>query len=156
MSAFDRHPPKRLRSAVCATRHLAMLPHRHPLLTIRNLTPRNTGRMFKHERDYSEENSFPRIAQRNTREKNSDQRKVEENPDHPPVVPRISPHLLCEGTQFGVRSRSTVLCDNRGDLSLANPGSRRRTARILPARGDLIVKVDRLLLKTMEIAEGAS
>ncbi len=53
-----------------------MSPHRHPLLTIRNLTPRNTGRMFKHERDYSEENSFPRTAQRSTREKNSDQRRV--------------------------------------------------------------------------------
>src|SRR5258707_15078107 len=133
-----------------------MSPHRHLLLTIRNLTARNTDRMFKHERDYSEENSFPRIAQRSTREKNSGQRKVEENLDHPPVVPRISPHLLCEGTQFGVRSRSTVLCDNRGDLSLANACGCRRITRILPARGDLIVKVDRLLLKTMEIAEGAS
>ena len=130
-----------------------MSPHRHPLLTIRNLTPRNPDRMFKHERDYSEENSFPRIAQRNTREKNRDQWKVEENLDHPPVVSRIYPLLLCEGTQFGVRSRSTVLCDNRGDLSLANPCSCRRTARILPARGDLIVEVDRLLLKTMDIAE---
>jgi hypothetical protein len=98
-----------------------MSPHRHPLLTIRNLTPRNTDRTFKHERDYSEENSFPRTAQRSTREKNSDQWKVEENLDHPPVVSRISPLLLCEGTQFGVRSRSTVLCDNRGDFSLANP-----------------------------------
>ena len=98
-----------------------MSPHRHPLLTIRNLTPRNTDRMFKHERDYSEENSFPRIAQRSTREKNSGQWKVEENLDHSPVVPRINPLLLCEGTQFGVRSRSGVLCDNRGDLSLANP-----------------------------------
>src|SRR5882757_7784505 len=102
MSAFDRHPPKRLRSALCATRHLVMSPHRHPLLTIRNLTPRNPDRMFKHERDYSE--------------KNRDQWKVEENLDHPPVVSRINPLLLCEGTQFGVRSRSTVLCDNRGDL----------------------------------------
>jgi hypothetical protein len=55
-----------------------------------------------------------------------------------------------------VYSRGTVLCDNRGDLSLANPCGCGRTARILPARGDLIVKVDRLLLKTMEIAEGAS
>ena len=133
-----------------------MSPCRHSLLTIRNLTPRNTDRMFNHERDYSEENSFPRSAQRSTREKNSDQWKVEENLDHPPVVPRINPHLPRERTPFGVRSRSTVLCDNRGHLSLANPGSRRRTARILPARGDLIVKVDRLLLKTMEIAEGAS
>jgi hypothetical protein len=100
VSAFDRHPLKRLRSAFCAILHLAMSPHRHPLLTIRNLTPCNTDRMFKHERDYSEENSFPRTAQTSIREKNSDQRKVEENLDHPPVVPRISPHLLCEGTQF--------------------------------------------------------
>lgn len=117
---FDRRSPKELRRAFCATHHLAMSPLCHPLLTIRNLTPRNTDRMFKHERDYSEENSFPRTARRSTREKNSGQRKVEENLDHAPVVPRISPHLLCEGTQFGVRSRSTVLCDNRGDLSLAN------------------------------------
>src|SRR5882762_5692741 len=141
MSAFDRHPFKRLRSALCATRHLVMSPHRHPLLTIRNLTPRNTDRMFKHERDYSEENSFPRTAPRNTREKNSDQRKIEENLDHPPVVPRISPHLLCEGTQFGVRSRSTVLCDNRGDLSLANPCGCRRITRVFSARTKLIVRV---------------
>ena len=118
-----------------------MSPHRHPLLTIRNLTPRNPDRIFKHERDYSEENSFPRTAQRNTREKNSDQRKVEENLDHPPVVPRTNPHLLCEGTQFGVRSRSTVLCDNRGDLSLANPCGCRRITRVFSARTKLIVRV---------------
>ena len=118
-----------------------MSPLRHPLLTIRNLTPRNPDRMFKHERDYSEENSFPRIAQRNTREKNSDQRKVEENLDHPPVVPRTNPHLLCEGTQFGVRSRSTVLCDNRGDLSMANPCGCRRITRVFSARTKLIVRV---------------
>ena len=46
MSAFKHHPLNRLRSAVCATHHLAMSPHRHPLLTIRNLTPPNTDRMF--------------------------------------------------------------------------------------------------------------
>jgi hypothetical protein len=120
-----------------------MSPHRHPLLTIRNLTPRNTGRMFKHERDYSEENSFPRTAQRSTREKNSDQRRVKENLDQPPVVPRISPHLFCERTQFGVRSRSLVLCDNRSDLSLANPCSRRRITRAFSARTELIVRVCR-------------
>ena len=118
-----------------------MSPHRHLLLTIRNLTPRNTDRMFKHERDYSEEDSFPRIAQRSTREQNSGQRKVEENLDHPPVVPRINPLLLCEGTQFGVRSGSTVLCDNRGDLSLANPCRCRRITRVFSARTKLIVRV---------------
>jgi predicted CopG family antitoxin len=49
-----------------------------------------------------------------------------------------------------------VLCDNRGDLSLANPCSGRRITGIFPTRTDLIVEVDQLLLKTMEIAEGAS
>ena len=97
--------------------------------------------MFKHERDYSEENHFPRTARRSIREKNSDQRKVEEELDHLPVVPRISPLLLCEGTQFGVRSRGTVFCDNRGDLSLANAYRRRRIARVFPARANLIVRV---------------
>ena len=118
-----------------------MSPLRHPLLTIRNLTPRNTGRTFKHERDYSEENRFPRTAWRSIREKDSDQRKVEEKLDHPPLVPRISPHLLGEGTQVGVRSRSTVFCDNRGDLSLANSCRRKRTTRVFPARSKLIVRV---------------
>ena len=102
------------------------------------------GRVYRtssYECDHSEENGLQKCKQ-----------EVEEAP----IVPRINPRLLCEGKQFGVYSRGTVLCNNRGDLSLANPGSRRRTARILPARGDLIVKVDRLLLKTMEIAEGAS
>jgi len=141
MSAFVGRPPKLLRRTFCATHHLAMSLHRHPLLTIRNLTPRDTDRMSKHERDYSEENSFPRTAQRSTSEKNSDQRKVEEDLDHPPVVPRTSPHLLCEGTQFGVRSRSIVLCDNCGDLSLANPCSRRRIAGVFPTRTKLIARV---------------
>jgi len=141
VSAFDRRPPKRLRSALCATHHLAMSPHRHPLLTIRNLTPRNTDRTFKHERDYSEENSFLRTAQRSTREKNSHQRRIEENLDHPSVVPRINPHLLCEGTQFGVRGRSPVLFDNRGDFSLANACGCRRVTRVFSARTKLIVRV---------------
>jgi hypothetical protein len=116
-------------------------PRRHLLLTIRNLTPRNTDRMSHNERDYSEENRFRRTARRSIREKDSDQRKVEEKLDHPPLVPRISPHLLCEGTQVGVRSRSTVLCDNRGDLSLANSCRRRRITRIFPARSELIARV---------------
>ena len=124
-----------------ATLHLVFSPLRHALLTIRNLTLRNTDRMFKHERDYSEENRFPRTAQRSIREKDSDQRKVEEKLDHPPVIPRISPHLLCEGTQAGVCGRSTVFCDNRGDLSLANSYSRRRIARVFPARTKLIGRV---------------
>jgi hypothetical protein len=97
--------------------------------------------MFKHERDYSEENRFPRTAQRSIREKDSDQRKVEEKLDHPPLVPRISPHLPGKGAQVGVRSRNPVLCDNRGDLSLANSYSRRRIARVFPARSKLIVRV---------------
>jgi hypothetical protein len=141
MSALDRSPPKRLRIAFCATHHFALSPLRHPLLTIRNLTLRNTDRMFKHERDYSEENRFRRTARRSIREKDGDQRKVEEKLDHPPLVPRISPHLFCEGTQAGVCSRSTVLCDNRGDLSLANSYSRRRIARVFQARTKLIVGV---------------
>jgi hypothetical protein len=97
--------------------------------------------MFKHERDYSEENRFRRTARRSIREKDSDQWKVEEELDHPPVVPRISSHLFCEGTQAGVCRRSTVFCDNRGDLSLANSYSRERIARIFPARTKLIVRV---------------
>ena len=84
---------------------------------------------------------FHGLPKRSIREKDSDQRKVEEKLDHPPLVPRISPHLLCQGTQVGVRSRSTVLCDNRGDLSLANSYSRRRIARVFPARTKLIVRV---------------
>ena len=141
MPALDRSPRKRLRIALCATHHLALSPLRHPLLTIRNLTSRNTDRMSQHERDYCEENSFARTARRSIREKDSDQRNVEEKLDHPPLVPRISPHLLCEGTQVGVRSRSTVLCDNRGDLSLANSCRRRRITRIFPARSELIARV---------------
>ena len=138
MSALDRSPPKKLRIAFSATHHLALSPLRHPLLTIRNLTLRNTDRMFKHERDYSEENRFRRTARRSIREKDSDQRRVEEKLEQLPVVPRISPHLLCKGTQVGVCSRSTVFCDNRGDLSLANSYSCGRIARVFPARTKLI------------------
>jgi hypothetical protein len=141
VSAFDGRPPKQLRTAFFATHHLALSPHRHPLLTIRNLTLRNIDRMFEHERDYSEENRFRRAARRSIREKDSEQRKVEKKLDHPPVVPRVSPHLLCEGTQVGVCGRSTVFCDNRGDLSVANSCSRRRIARVFAARTKLIVRV---------------
>jgi hypothetical protein len=109
-----------------------MSPHRHPLLTIRNLTPRNTDRMLDHERDYSEENSFPRNTQGSIREKNRDQRKFEEDLEYPSVVPRISARLLRERKQFGVCTRGAVLCDNRGDLSLANSCRRRRATRVLP------------------------
>ena len=116
-----------------------MSPHRHPLLTIRNLTPRNTDRMFKHERDYSEENSFPRNPQGRTREKNSDQRKFEENLDPPSVDPRTSARLLRERRQVGVSRRGVVLCDNRGDLSLANLCSRRRITGIFQTRIELTV-----------------
>jgi|SRR5512133_2367716 hypothetical protein len=97
--------------------------------------------MFNYECDYSEENGFQKCKQ--------EVGKV-------PLVPRSNSRLLYEGKQFGVCRRGTVLCDHRGDLSLANPCSRRRITRIFPARTDLIVEVDRLLLKTMEIAEGAS
>ena len=97
--------------------------------------------MSSYECDYSEENSLQKRKQ-----------EIEEAS----VIPRLNPRLFCEGKRFGVSSRGPVLCDNRGDLSLANPCSCRRTARILPARDHLIVEVDRLLLKTMEIAEGAS
>ena len=97
--------------------------------------------MFKHERDYSEENGL---------------QKCKQEIERATIVPRIDPRLLCEGKQFGVCSRGVVLCDNRGDLSLANPCSGRRITGIFPTRTDLIVEVDRLLLKTMEIAEGAS
>ena len=114
-----------------------MSPHRHVLLTIRNLTPGNIDRRFKHERDYSEENGFPRNSQGSTREKNSDQRKFEENLDYPSVDPRTSARLLRERKQVGVCRRGVVLCDNRGDLSLANLGSRRRIAGIFPARIEL-------------------
>jgi len=73
-----------------------MSPHRHSLLTIRNLTALYTNRMFKHERDYSEENNFPRNTQGSIREKKSGQRKVEKKLDQPSFVPRISARLLRE------------------------------------------------------------
>ena len=97
--------------------------------------------MSSYECDYSEENGL---------------QKCKQEIERAPVVPRIDPRLLCEGKQFGVCSRGAVLCDNRGDLSLANPFSGRRITGIFPTRTDLIVEVDQLFLKTMEIAEGAS
>jgi hypothetical protein len=97
--------------------------------------------MSSYECDYSEENGL---------------QKCKQEIENAPVVPRINPCLFFEGKQFGVCSRGAVLCDNRGDLSLANPCSRRRITGIFPTRTDLIVEVDRLLLKPMEIAEGAS
>src|SRR5437016_12841804 len=78
---------KWLRRAFCLTHHLAMSPHRHVLLTIRNLSPDNTDRGFKHEPEDSEENGVPRNSQGSTREENSDQRKFEEYRDHPAVNP---------------------------------------------------------------------
>jgi hypothetical protein len=97
--------------------------------------------MSTYECDYSEENGL---------------QKCKQEIERAPVVPRIDPRLLCEGKQFGVCSRGAVLCDNRGDLSLANLCSGRRITGIFPTRTDLIVEVGRLLLKTVEIAEGAS
>jgi hypothetical protein len=141
LSVLNRRTPKRLQGAFCTTHHLVTSPRRHLLLTIRNLTSRHTDRMSHHERDDSEKNRFRRTARTSIREKDSDQRKVQEKLDHPPLVPRISSHLLCEGTQAGVCSRGTVFCDNRGDLSLANSYSRRRIARVFPARTKLIVGV---------------
>jgi hypothetical protein len=69
--------------------------------------------MFNYECDYSEENGL---------------QTCEQQIDKARVVPRINPRLLCQGKQFGVCSRGVVLCDNRGDLSLAHPCSRRRIA----------------------------
>jgi len=79
-----------------------MSPHRYALLTIRNLTPLKAGRMFDHERDYSEENSFPGCSQRSIHEKNSDQRESEEDFDYQSVVPRTSARLLRDREQVGV------------------------------------------------------
>jgi hypothetical protein len=107
--------------------------------------------MFNHERDYSEENGFPRIAKGSIREKNSNQRKIKKNLDHPWVVPRISARLLRERKQFGVCTRGAVFCDNRGNLRMANACRCRRIARIFPRVG-VSVEVDRLPLKTMGIA----
>jgi hypothetical protein len=88
--------------------------------------------MFRHERDYSEENSFPRNTQGNIREKKSGQRTVEKKLDQPSFVPRISARLLRKRKQFGVCTRGAVLRDNRGDISLAHPHSRWRTTRVFP------------------------
>jgi len=52
--------------------------------------------------------------------RNSDQRRVKENLDQPPVGSgELAPHLFCERTQFGSSQPKVVLCDNRSDLSLA-------------------------------------
>jgi len=74
-----------------------MSPHRHSLLTIRNLTALYINRMFSHERDYSEENSFPRNTQGHIREEKSRQRQVEKKLDRPSFVPRVGACLLREG-----------------------------------------------------------
>ena len=79
--------------------------------------------MFNYECDYSEDNSFQTSKQ-----------EIKSGS----VVARINPRLLCERKQFGVCSGGAVFCDNRGDVSLANPCGRRRTARIFSARTDLI------------------
>ncbi len=88
-----------------------LLLDRHALLTIRNLTPRNTIRRFEHECDYSEENGL---------------QKCKQQIGKAPLAPRHNPRLLREGKQFGVCRGGAVLCDHRSDLSLANPYSRRR------------------------------
>ncbi len=67
--------------------------------------------MSSYECDYSEENGLQKCK-----------REIETAP----LIPRINPRLFCEGKQLGVCSRGAVLCDNRGDLSLANLYSRRR------------------------------
>jgi hypothetical protein len=97
--------------------------------------------MFSYECDYSEENGF---------------QKCKQEIGKSPLVPRSNSHLLYEGKQFGVCRRGTVLCDHRGDLSLANPCSRRRITRIFAARTDVSAEVDQPLLKTMRGAERAS
>jgi len=78
-------------------------PLRHSFLTIRNLTPPNTDRTWKHERNHSEED-FSQALQRRGSENGSDQRNGEENRAYPPSVPQLGPCLLGEGTQFGIRS----------------------------------------------------
>jgi hypothetical protein len=97
--------------------------------------------MFNHERDYSEENGLSRNAREKIGEKSSDQWKNEQNLDRPPVASRVSPLLLREGKQLGVCNRGAVLCDNRRDLSVANPCSRRRASRISPTRACLSAPV---------------
>jgi hypothetical protein len=96
--------------------------------------------MFNYECDYSEENGF---------------QKCKQEIGKALLVPRSNPRLLYEGKQFGVCRRGTVLCDHRGDLSVANPCSRRRITRIFPARTDLSTEVDRPVLKMMRGAERA-
>jgi hypothetical protein len=143
-ACLDHRSLKELRRAFCPTHHLVLSPQRHAVLTIRNLTARNTDRMFNHERDYSEENGLSRNAREKIGEKSIDQRKNEENLDRLPVASRISSLLFREGKQLGVCDRGAVLFNHRSDLGLANPRSRRRATRIFPARIDLRTEVDRL------------
>ena len=75
--------------------------------------------MSSYECDYSKENGL---------------QKRKQEIEKAPLVPRIDPRLLCEGKQFGVCSRGAVLCDNRGDLSVANSCSRRGITGIFPTR----------------------
>jgi hypothetical protein len=86
--------------------------------------------MFNYECDHSEENGL---------------QKCKQEIENAPLAPRINSRLLYEGKQFGVCHRGAVLCDYCGDLSLANPCSRRRITRIFPARTDLTAEVDRPL-----------
>jgi hypothetical protein len=80
--------------------------------------------MFSYECDYSEENSL---------------QKCKQEIANAPVIPRINACLPREGKQFGVCRRGVVLCNNRGNLSVADPRSRRRIARMFPARRELTV-----------------
>ena len=66
--------------------------------------------MFNYEGDYSEENGL---------------QKCKQEIENASVLARTNSRLFCEGKQFGVLSRGAVLCDNRGNLSLANPRSGR-------------------------------
>jgi hypothetical protein len=111
----------------------SLLLDRHALLTIRNLTPRIIDSNVRYERDYCEENGHLWDAEEAIDKTDSDQRKFEEALDATSLVPRISPLILRERKQLGVRHRGAVFCHHRGDLSLANPGGRRRTQRIFPA-----------------------
>jgi hypothetical protein len=131
---------KGLRRAFCTTHDLALSLDRHPLLTIRNLTLRNTDRLFNHERDYSEENGLSRHAREKVDEKNSDQRKNEDNLDRPPVASRINPLLFREGKGVGVRNRGATLRYHRSDLSMAGLCGCGRAERILTARAGLSVR----------------
>ena len=82
--------------------------------------------MSSYECDYGEENGL---------------QKCKQEIEKAPLVSRINRRLLYEGKQLGVCHRGAVICDNRGDLSLANPCSCRRVTGIFPTRARLTTAV---------------